>query len=68
MRDDLPAPDSRPQANRLRLQGDLGPNVETPRVHATELRNFWRCSERRFACARRYCPYPRSSFVTLVMW
>ena len=43
---------------------DLGPNGETPRVHATELRIFWRCSERRFACARRDCPYPRSSFVT----
>ena len=30
--------------------------AETPRVSATKLRNFWRCSERRFACARRYCP------------
>ena len=24
---------------------------------ATEVRNFWRCSLRRFACTRRYCPY-----------
>ena len=44
----------------------LGSSIIVDLVFTKQIR-LLRCSERRCACARRYCPYPRSSFVALVI-